>query len=371
LTLSLKPFVVSTTTTASDHSPCGTGESKKKLRCKKKTVKKKKKTWIRFEKKKMFQRSLQTVKTSPKARWILVCILCVIMVQSWWFFLSSPQQVVVVAPDSSAEEIKSAGTGLGELPAELTTHADLVNDLKGRLDEAARKSKDMQHASSDSVKSAATEPCARTGACPRGIESRKAALYEGDVFTCLHSLASSSGGELMPVRIPRAWVNDDYCDCEDGSDEPGTSACAGTAVRFACRISGRTIPTSMVADGVCDCCDGSDESEAVRRRQRCRLTCTENDVDGHLNGDALPPPSGHERLSAAARQPASTDIDRPQQRQVAVAASSSGRTTLLIGSVVALHLIAAAWLVSAVLRARMPQQQLGNNLIDKIVLDKL
>ena len=40
----------------------------------------------------------------------------------------------------------------------------------------------------------------------------EAALYEEkDEFQCLDGLAS----------IPFAHVNDDYCDCADGSDEPG------------------------------------------------------------------------------------------------------------------------------------------------------
>lgn len=54
------------------------------------------------------------------------------------------------------------------------------------------------------------------------------------------------------IAIPFRSVNDNYCDCPDGSDEPGTSACKNG--RFFCENNGfigHYIPSSRVGDGIC------------------------------------------------------------------------------------------------------------------------
>ena len=95
--------------------------------------------------------------------------------------------------------------------------------------------------------------------------------------------------------IPASAVNDNFCDCLNGIDEPKTSACAGVSAGFGgsfeeavksyhaeleksehhevsefhaypnlffCKnelSKSKFIYSSHVQDGFCDCCDGSDE----------------------------------------------------------------------------------------------------------------
>ena len=94
-----------------------------------------------------------------------------------------------------------------------------------------------------------------------GVSPLNAGRYRRSISERKQTFSCFDGSKIIPL----SRLNDGYCDCSDGSDEPGTNACSFFSADggFYCRNSGsqpKIIPRWMVGDGVCDCCDGSDEA---------------------------------------------------------------------------------------------------------------
>jgi hypothetical protein len=200
-------------------------------------------------------------------------------------------------------------------------------------------------------------------------ERSAAAAWPEGAAVAPGQLASAAAGEVGKAAflcadgrgapLPLAWVNDDYCDCADGSDEPRTSACSGLEARLAAATGGgrsssrsssggsgaeaviglhrpnppaaagagsmsagqggsaalfacgvlapgvppRTLWASRIRDGVCDCCDGSDESDngaaAAAAAAAATTTTTTTTVAG--NAKKCPDTCGAARAEAAAQ----------------------------------------------------------------------
>ncbi|XP_014274771.1 glucosidase 2 subunit beta [Halyomorpha halys] len=96
-------------------------------------------------------------------------------------------------------------------------------------------------------------------------EYSKKSIFEHDTLKVekfLNPSQSERGGFICHssgVMISLSKLNDDYCDCPDGSDEPQTDACPNYEFQCHDRHHLVKLPSSRVNDGICDCCDGSDE----------------------------------------------------------------------------------------------------------------
>ncbi|AET39215.1 Gtb1p Ecym_4136 [Eremothecium cymbalariae DBVPG len=123
-------------------------------------------------------------------------------------------------------------------------------------------------------------PCVAASSIIRGVAPDEQHLYQpiegsGGKWHCLNDSS---------IVLDFDQINDDYCDCPDGSDERGTSAC-GAQSRFYCQNEGfapRYVMGYKVNDGLCDCCDCSDEYLHSKFAQSASCNALAADFDGLL-----------------------------------------------------------------------------------------
>eukprot|EP00930_Biecheleria_cincta_P088251 TRINITY_DN77490_c0_g1_i1.p1 TRINITY_DN77490_c0_g1~~TRINITY_DN77490_c0_g1_i1.p1 ORF type:complete len:430 (-),score=72.77 TRINITY_DN77490_c0_g1_i1:232-1521(-) len=182
----------------------------------------------------------------------------------------------------SGRDSSSVATGAYERPEELESARE------GEVpDQSPELGKALEADAPDALLQQATPGVELIRGAPRDAQEKYAMqIQAGAGFHCFDKSKSFENFEV---------VNDDYCDCPDGSDEPGTSACAGIASLalkgFACAwakggdVASESSVASMgslvgptgivrlgsVNDNICDCCGGEDEWDSdVKCPNRCQ-----------------------------------------------------------------------------------------------------
>jgi protein kinase C substrate 80K-H len=106
-----------------------------------------------------------------------------------------------------------------------------------------------------------------------GLAARTQRLQRLFIAACCVATARAfecDGGTLLVDER----VNDDFCDCKDGTDEAATGACNNQPFVCPCKPhTPKVVFASRVNDGICDCCDGADE---YARPGTCSNTCVDD-----------------------------------------------------------------------------------------------
>jgi hypothetical protein len=80
------------------------------------------------------------------------------------------------------------------------------------------------------------------GAHPLSTPYSEQKTFNSSSFVCFDSL----------FQVPKSFVNDDFCDCKDCSDEPGTAASSyGVFYCSNSKIRPQQVHASVVGDGIC------------------------------------------------------------------------------------------------------------------------
>jgi hypothetical protein len=108
---------------------------------------------------------------------------------------------------------------------------------------------------------------------PLGVHPSAYSAYEQAINVANNTFTCLDGSNV----ILYSRLNDNYIDCDDASDEPGTGV-VDNSMFYCINEYGTSIQIAgwSVGDGLCDCCDGSDEF--FNPHVHCPNSCNQSEL---------------------------------------------------------------------------------------------